>query len=149
MEQKMESEKFYCKKVYDHLFMLLVIFGIIQFDAVVSMIPNQIVRMAITPIIWGIGAICILIKTKKWNTKNTLYNNFPFSSKDYLTLFFVIVSGITMAISNYLYAGLRPLFIREFFTGCPLYTIRNIVYYPLEVLLMLELLIYSQKPEKL
>lgn len=50
-----------------------------------------------------------------------------------------------MAVSNYLYAGLKPLFIRELFTGYPLYTIRNIVYYPLEVLLMLELLIYSQK----
>lgn len=145
MEQKMESEKFHCKKSMWSFVMLMVIFGIIQFDAVVSIIPNQIVRMAVTPVIWGISAIYILIKTKKSNTENTLYNNFSFSGKDCLMLFFVIVSGITMAVSNYLYAGLKPLFIREFFTGYPLYTIRNIVYYPLEVLLMLELLIYSQK----
>lgn len=94
MEQKMESEEFYCKKCRWSFVMVLVIFGMIQFDAVASMIPNQIVGMA---------------------------------------------------VSNYLYAGLKPLFIREFFTGYPLYTIRNLVYYPLEVLLMLELLIYSQK----
>ena len=49
-----------------------------------------------------------------------------------------------MAVSNYLYAGLRPLFVRELLTGYPLYTIRNILYYPLEVLLMLYLLMYSQ-----
>lgn len=145
MEQKMEAKEFYWKKSLWSFVTVLVIFGMIQFDAVASMIPNQIVGMAVTPVVWGIGAIYILIKTKKRNIENALYNNFSFSSRDCLTLFFVIAGGITMAVSNYLYAGLTPLFFREFFTGYPLYTIRNIVYYPLEVLLMLELLIYSQK----
>lgn len=45
-----------------------------------------------------------------------------------------------MAASNYLYAGLKPLFVRELLTGYPLYTIRNVIYYPLEVALMLYLL---------
>ena len=52
--------------------------------------------------------------------------------------------GIAMAAGNYLYAGLKPLFIRELFTGYPLYTIRNIIYFPLEVLLMMQLLVHSQ-----
>lgn len=145
MEQKMESEKLHCKKSMWSFVMLFVIAGIIQFDAIVSIIPNQIVKMAVTPVIWGIGAFYILIKTKKRNIENTLYNNYSLSGRDWLTLFFVTVSGITIAVSNYLYAGLKPLFIRELFTGYPLYTVRNIVYYPLEVLLMLELLIYSQR----
>ena len=40
---------------------------------------------------------------------------------------------------------MRPLIIREFFSSYPLYTLRNILYYPLEILLMLELLIYAQR----
>lgn len=46
MEQKMETEEFYWKKSLWSLVMVLVIFGMIQFDAVASMIPNQIVGMA-------------------------------------------------------------------------------------------------------
>lgn len=125
--------------------MTLLTCAMFQFDAVAAVIPNQAAAMGITPVVWGIGAVYILIKTKKKNAENLLYRNSPCSDRDGLILFFVIACGITMAVSNYLYAGLKPLFIRELFTGYPLYTIRNIIYYPSEVLLMLELLIFSQK----
>lgn len=46
MEHKMESKEFYCKKSMQSFVMVLVIFGMIQFDAVASIIPNQIVGMA-------------------------------------------------------------------------------------------------------
>lgn len=127
------------------IIMTIIVWIVIQFDAVTMIIPNQIVAMAVTPIVWGIGAVCILIKTKKINTNDTLYNNSRLTSRDGLTLFFVIAGGVAIALSNFLYANMPPLFIRELFTLYPLYNIRNIIYYPLEVLLMLELLIYSQK----
>lgn len=57
MEQKMEAEEFYWKKSLWSFVMVLVIFGMILFDAVASMIPSQIVGMAVTPVVWGIGAI--------------------------------------------------------------------------------------------
>lgn len=125
--------------------MTIIVFAVIQLDAVTLIIPNQIVAMAMTPVVWGIGAIFILIKAKKLNTNNKLYNNSRFTSRDGLTLFFVIAGGAAIALSNFLYANTLPLFVREICSPYPLYDIRNILYYPLEVLLMLELLIYSQK----
>lgn len=125
--------------------MVLIIFALIQFDAVTFIIPNQIAALSVTPVVWGIGAIFIAIKAKTENKNNLSYNNLPFSSKDGLIFFFVIAGGIAIAVTNYLYAGLKPLFIRELFSGYPLYTIRNVIYYPLEVFLMLQLLIYSQE----
>lgn len=131
------------------LVMVIVIFCIIQFDAVTFIILNQIIAMGITPIIWGIGVVAIWITIKRKNTDTSFYNSLPFSGRDALILFFVTACGVTMAISNYIYAGLMPLFIRELFTGYLLYTIRNILYYPLEVLLMLALLICAQKAGEL
>lgn len=125
--------------------MVLVICAVIQLDAVTLTIPNQVAAMAITPVLWGIGASLLAGKVKKDNKENILYNSFSLSGRDGVILFFVIMGGIAMAASNYLYAGLKPLFVRELLTGYPLYTIRNIIYYPLEVLLMLYLLIYAQR----
>lgn len=125
--------------------MTFIVFAVIQLDATTLIIPNQIVAMAITPIFWGIGAIYILINTKKMNASDMLYNNSPLTSRDGLTLFFVIAGGVAIALSNFLYTNTLPLFVREICSPYPLYDIRNILYYPLEVLLMLELLIYSQK----
>jgi len=81
---------------------------------------------------------------KRENIDHLLYNSFPLSGRDGLILFFVTAGGIAMAAGNYLYAVLKPLFISELFTGYPLYTIRNIIYFPLEVLLMMQLLVHSQ-----
>lgn len=125
--------------------MVLVICAVIQLDAVAMIIPNQMAAMVITPVIWAIGAFLIAGKAKKENVDSFLYHKVPFSTKDGVIFCFVIAGGITMAASNYLYAGLKPLFVRELLTGYPLYTIRNVIYYPLEVLLMLYLLIYAQK----
>lgn len=127
------------------IIMTFIVFAVIQLDAASLIIPSQIAAMAVTPIVWGIGAICILIKTKKINATDMLYNNSPLTSRDGLTLFFVIAGGAAFALSNFLYANTLPLFVREICSPYPLYDIRNIIYYPLEVLLMLELLIYSQK----
>lgn len=125
--------------------MVLVICAVIQLDAVAMIIPNQMAAMVITPVIWAIGAFLIAGKAKKENVDSFLYHKVPFSTKDGVIFCFVIAGGITMAASNYLYARLKPLFVRELLTGYPLYTIRNVIYYPLEVLLMLYLLIYAQK----
>lgn len=145
MKSNMETGKSYSQIGMGSFVMMLIICVIIQFDAATSIIPNQIVAMGVTPVVWGIAAVFISIKMKRENIDNLLYNNFSLSGRDGLILFFVFAGGIAMAMSNYLYAGLKPLFIRELFTGYPLYAIRNIVYYPLEVLLMLYLLVYSQE----
>lgn len=125
--------------------MVLVICAVIQLDAAAMIIPNQMAAMAVTPVVWGIGAFLIARKAKKENADSFLYRKDSLSAQDGVILFFVIAGGIAMAASHYLYAGLKPLFVRELLTGYPLYTIRNLLYYPLEVLLMLYLLIYAQK----
>ncbi|MCI9127579.1 MAG: hypothetical protein HFG28_10340 [Eubacterium sp.] len=75
-----------------------------------------------------------------------LYNiNGYLTGVDWLIIFFAAMGGITIGVRNFLYAGMLPLFIREFFSSYPLYMIRNILYYLLQVLLMLELLVYAQR----
>ena len=103
---------------------MFAICAVIQFDALAAIIPNQTAALGTTPVVWGIGAVFISVKMKRENSAHLLYNSLP--------------------AGNYLYAGLKPLFIRELFTGYPLYTIRNIIYFPLEVLLMMQLLVHSQ-----
>lgn len=125
--------------------MMLTVRVIIEFDAVSAVIPNQIIAFGLPVVIWLIGSICVYRKMKSNNAECLYYRNEAFTERDLLTLFFAIVGGVTIALSNYFYADLRPLFVRELFTGYPLYTVRNLLYYPLEVLLMLELLIYSQR----
>lgn len=110
--------------------MVLVICAVIQLDAVAMIIPNQMAAMVITPVIWAIGAFLIAGKAKKENVDSFLYHKVPFSTKDGVIFCFVIAGGITMAASNYLYAGLKPLFVRELLTGYPLYTIRNVFIIP-------------------
>ncbi len=127
------------------LIMMLFTWGVIECDFISLLIQNQILAFGIAPVIWGIGAFWILNKLKKQNEDNLLYANTAWNSRDWLILFFVISSSISIAVSNYLYVGIRPLLIREYFSGYLLYTIRNLLYYPLEVLLMLELLIYAQR----
>lgn len=133
------------KKGFQALAMTLLIYLVITFDFITAFIPNQIFSFGLPLVIWSAGAFYGMKKMKKQNAEYSYYINPPFSSKDFLILFFSIAGGLSIAISNYLYAGLKPLFVRELFTSYPLYTIRNMIYYPLEVLLMLELLIYSQR----
>ncbi len=76
--------------------------------------------------------------------ESALYSSVAFSHAEAMVLFFAIVRGAAMALGNFLYAGSSRC-LPELLTGYPLYNIRNIIYYPLEVLLMLELLICSQK----
>ena len=127
------------------LIMMLFTWGVIECDFISLLIQNQILAFGIGLIIWAIGAFWILNKLKKQNEDNLLYANTSWNSGDWLILFFVISSSISIAVSNYLYVELRPLLFREYFSGYFLYTIRNLLYYPLEVLLMLELLIYAQR----
>ncbi len=133
------------KKGAQMLIMMVLTWGVIECDFISLVMPNQILAFGITPIIWGIGASFIFIKILKENKEELLYTNDLWNGRDWLILFFVITGSITAAVRNYLYAGMKPLLIREFFTSYPLYTIRNILYYPLEVLLMLELLIFAQR----
>lgn len=127
------------------LLMMFLIFLVIMFDNLSAVIPNETLAFGLPLIIWSVGAYYGIKKMKKQNAGYSYYINNPLVNKDFLILFFVIAGGIAIAASNYLYAELKPLFVRELLTGYPLYTIRNIIYYPLEVLLMLELLIYSQR----
>lgn len=132
------------KKGIQALVMMFIVWGVIECDFISLFIPNQILAFGISPVIWGIGAFLILIKMKKQNA-GELYNiNGHLTGKDWLIIFFVVMSSISIGVRNYVYVGMNPLIIREFFSGYLLYTIRNILYYPLEVLLMLELLIYAQ-----
>ncbi len=142
---KMRAEKAPPKTGSWSLGMTVAIFLVLQIDAAASVIPNQIVSMGATPVIWGIGAAVLFRKITRKNAESPLYCSSPFSQRDALVLFFVITCGIAIAASNYLYAELKPLLVRELFTSYPLYNIRNAIYYPLEVLLMLELLICGQK----
>lgn len=131
------------------LLMMLFVWGVIEFDGISTMIPNQVIALGLPVIIWFIGAVYIFRKMRKQNDEHLYYVNTRLKDRDWLIFFFVIMGGLTIALSNYFYAGLKPLFVRELFTGYPLYTIRNLLYYPLEVLLMLELLIYSQRAGEL
>lgn len=133
----------YSKNIQAFLMMLLT-WTVIECDFISLSMPNQILAFGISPIIWGIGAFLILNIMKKQNKENMLYINASLSSRDWLILFFAITSGISAAAGIYFYGELKPLLIREFFSGYPLYTVRNLIYYPLELLLMLELLIYAQ-----
>lgn len=131
------------------LLMMLAVWGVIECDFISMFMPNQILAFGIAPVIWGIGAVCILIRMKKQNKEEMYYVNALFDGRDGCIFFFVITGSIAIAASSWFYAGLKPLFIREYFSAYPLYTIRNILYYPLEVLLMLELLIYAQRAGEL
>lgn len=133
------------KKSIQALIMMLAVWSVIECDFISLFIPNQILAFGISPVIWGVGALSILIGMKKQN-EGELYNiNGHLAGREWLIIFFAVMVGISIGVRNYLYVGMKPLFIREFFSGYPLYTIRNIFYYPLEVLLMLELLIYAQR----
>ena len=145
MEQYVDAGKTQPKKSIWLFGMVIAVFLIIQFDAAASVISNQILSMGSTLVVWGAGAAVIWIKLKKKNLESALYSSVAFSHAEAMVLFFAIARGAAMALGNFLYAGLKPLFVRELLTGYPLYNIRNIIYYPLEVLLMLELLICSQK----
>lgn len=125
--------------------MVFATFAVIQLDALAAVIPHQVLSMGITPVVWGIGAAVLWSRARSAPAEDALYRVAPFSPTDALILFFVSACGAAMALSSFVYGGLRPLFIRELCTGYPLYTLRNLLYYPLEVLLMLELLIYGQK----
>lgn len=110
---------------------------------------NQIMAAILSLLLWLAGAVGILLLIKKQNPRFSYYQHHAFEKADYMTLFFVVMGGITIAAGNYLYGGLKPLFVREYLNGHVLYTIRNLLYYPLEVLLMLELLMCSQKSGEL
>lgn len=133
------------KKGIQSLIMMLLVWGVIECDFISMLISNPILAFGISPVIWGIGAFGILTRMKKQSEEEWHDTNSHLVGRDWLIIFFVVMGGISIAMRNYLYSGMKPLFIREFFSGYPLYTIRNILYYPLEVLLMLELLIYAQR----
>lgn len=139
----MEKEGY--QKGIQALAMMVLVWGVIECDFISLLIPNQILAFGISPIIWGIGSFYILIRMKRGNQEDSLYTNASWNGRDWLILLFVVTGSISAAMKNYLYGGMKPLLIREFFSGYPLYTIRNILYYPLELLLMLELLIYAQR----
>lgn len=133
------------KKGIQALIMMFIVWGVIECDFISLIMPNQILAFGISPVIWGIGAFFILFKMRKQNEGEIYHTTNFFTSRDWLIIFFVVMGSISIGVRNYVYVGIRPLIIREFFSGYLLYTIRNILYYPLEVLLMLELLIYAQR----
>ncbi len=132
------------KKGIAALIMMFIVWAVIECDFITLIIPNQILAFGISPVIWGIGAFFIFIKMKKQNEGELYRTNDFLTGRDWLILFFVVMGSVSIGVRNYVYVGMKPLIIREFFSGYLLYTVRNIFYYPLEVLLMLELLIYAQ-----
>ena len=139
----MEKEK--RKESIQALTMTFIVWGVIECDFISSIIPNQILAFGISPVIWGIGTFFIFTKMKKQN-EGELYNaTGSLTGRDWLIIFFSVMGSIAAGVKNYVYIGMKPLIIREFFSGYLLYTIRNVLYYPLEVLLMLQLLIYAQR----
>lgn len=144
-----EIAKHMGKKDYENgiqaLIMMLITWGVIECDFISVFVSNQILAFGISPVIWGVGAVFIFIRMKKQNEEELYHMDSHLTGREWLIIFFAVMTGVSIGMRNYLYAEIRPLFIREFFSGYPLYTIRNIFYYPLEVLLMLELLIYAQR----
>lgn len=130
--------------------MTFVIWLILEFDGI-GMISsvNQMTAILLPLAVWMIGGFYVLLKMKKRNGEGAFYKADPLTENDCLIMFFAFMGGIAMAAGNYLYSDLAPLFVREFMSGHVLYTLRNILYYPVEVLLMLELLICSQKAGEL
>lgn len=98
---------------------------------------------------WAAGAAYLAAIIRRKNRKLQYYNTGRFTPKDFLIIFFALMAGVTMAAANAVYAGLNPLFVREMLSGNFLYTVRNAIYYPLEVVLMLQLLICSQRAGEL
>lgn len=128
------------------LCMTLIILALLESEAIVVLSGiNPIAAIVLSLIIWIAGAACVMIKLRKQNEDYAYYEKHSFTNADFLTLFFAVTGGIAVAAGNYLYGGLMPLGVREFLSGNLLYTIRNLLYYPAEVLLMLELLMTSQK----
>lgn len=124
----------------------LFIMLILEFEAITAFpVFDLIVSIVLSLIVWMTGAVYVIIKLRKQNGNYSYYEDHSFTNVDFLTLFFTVTGGIAVAAGNYLYGGLIPLFAREYLSGHLLYTIRNLLYYPTEVLLMLELLITSQK----
>lgn len=125
--------------------LMFLVWIIIEFDFICVLPIPQILAMVISLIVWCIGAVSVMLHIRKQNLESTYYRKKSLTEKDYMILFFAIMGGLAIAVSNYLYIGLKPLFVRELLSGYPLYTMRNIIYYPIEVLLMLELMICSQR----
>ena len=143
-------EKVRVKKGIFALLMTVMVWMVIQFDGI-GAIPgmNQIVGMILALCVWMVGAVGIYYMLRKQNKECFYYDNSFFESRDYMVLFFTVMGGMAISAGNYFYGGLKPLLVREFFNGDLLYTIRNVLYYPLEILLMLELLICSQRAGEL
>lgn len=127
--------------------LLAATFLILQADFLFFLIMENHIYAAfgIPPLIWLIGGIFLWKQLKKNNLEYAFYEEGNFSSKDYLIFFFTLMGSVAFALSTYLYGGVKPLLFREYFSGYALYTIRNLIYYPLEVLLMLELVVCGQK----
>ncbi len=128
------------------IFLLVITFLIIQMDGI-ALLPgvNLYVGVGISLVLWLIGSILIYLYLRKSNKECSFYENNKLTSNDYTIIFFALMCGLAMAGTNYIDAGIRPLIIREYFSGHIIYTIRNIIYYPVEILLMLEILILGQK----
>ena len=125
--------------------MMLSVWIIIESEIICSIVPNYTVGIVLALIVWIVASVIIFHKLKKQNVEYAYYTNHSFTGRDYLILFFVVMSGVTMASNNYLNVGVRPLVIREYFSGNLLYTIRNIFYYPIEVFLMIMLIMCAQR----
>ena len=127
------------------IIMMLFVWIIIESDIIGSIVPNYIVGIVLALIVWIVGSVIIFHNLKKQNSEYEYYTDHSFTGRDYLILFFAVMSSITIASNNWLNAGVRPLLFREYFSGNLLYTIRNIFYYPIEVFLMIILIMCAQR----
>lgn len=116
----LKMEKGTYPKGIQALIMLLIVWGVIECDFISLFMPNQILAFGISPVIWGVGAFLILIEMKK-QYEGELYDiNGQLVGKDWLIVFLAVMGGISIGVGNFLYVGIMPLFIREFFSGYPL-----------------------------
>lgn len=132
--------------------LLLAVFFVFQSEWICMEIFKNInvyISLGGAILLWLFGSILVYIQMKKHNLEYSFYETKRIGGNDYTVIFFSIMGGLAIAASNYIYGGLMPLIAREYFSGDILYTLRNVLYYPLEVLLMLELIICGQKTGEL
>ncbi len=83
----MEKENY--KKGIQALYMMFLVWIVIECDFISAVLPNQILALGISPVIWGIGAFFILNKMRKQNAGELYQTNDIFTGRDWLIIPFL------------------------------------------------------------
>ena len=85
-DEHMEKENY--KKGIQALYMMFLVWIVIKCDFISAVLPNQILALGISPVIWGIGAFFILNKMRKQNAGELYQTNDIFTGRDWLSFHF-------------------------------------------------------------